>query len=383
MPSINDLHALMPHKDCGRCGNVACRAFARKVAASEALLQQCPYLRMPAFADNLAKADELLREGIASEARGEIARVTDEILLGRRGIAYIFPCVTEAGKIACETRLVGAAAKYGFVDSEAMCRFTRTFCSRCSALLGMAKMLHDGRTVLLYQSGRMVVRQADNKEQVMETLRAVARAVWPAQICPQCGNVAYDCVARPCCTQCPVLFEGPLEPGAKAAENSISGAEALKAVGESRTAGTFAAGIGALKQAAGALDGAFLGAAPEFERHLASAEDAAIRFIIEATENASCGFMLLAAAACMRRAYGGIAAMHDAYKRTARTLFAESINAFESADAAKANAVKGECLKLIAEIRGLEENDASISAERVISNALYISNMLSARFPVV
>jgi hypothetical protein len=244
----------------------------------------------------------------------------------------------------------------------------------------MAKMLHEGRTVLLYQSGRMVVRQADNKEQVMETLRAVARAVWPAQICPQCGNVAYDCVARLCCERCPVLFEGALEPGATAAEKSVSGAEALKAAGA--TAGAFADGMSALKQAADALDAAFSGNAQNgLERALASAEDAAMRFVIEAA-GASNGFALLAAAACMRRAYGGIAAMPDAYKRSARALFAGSVAAFESADAPRANTVKGECMKLIAEIRGLEENDASISAERVISNALYVSNILSARFPV-
>lgn len=209
-----ELYQLFPKLDCGLCGNPSCRTTARKVATGEATVDQCVNLRRPEFKQNRERILKILEERVEIGAKGTVS-------LDETGVTYIHPCVTEAGRIAAESKLSSGLEgtvdlKFGFFDPLMICwalnaaeLFTDV---RCSPNLGVASVKIDEKTVMVFKDGRINVRRAKDRKDAVETIRLMSRSLWGAIIC-SCGNAGVDCASggcKDCLTRgCPVIAGGP------------------------------------------------------------------------------------------------------------------------------------------------------------------------------
>ena len=206
---FHDIYELMPKKDCELCGYPSCSTVARKIIVGEVRPESCEIINR----QNLEKIMDMLKEGVELKARGEV-------IFPKEGIAYIRPCVTEVGKVMAEANLsFRKISKYGFFDPYVMCEILN-YCQifesiRCSPSLGFAKISYQGKTILLFQNGKINVRKAKDQEDALDTIHFVSRATWGAIIC-ECGNTCIDCAAGACdyCSDiiCPALINGSFDP---------------------------------------------------------------------------------------------------------------------------------------------------------------------------
>jgi len=216
--TFHELYQLFPKLDCGLCGNPSCRTTARKLATGEATIEQCVNLGRPEFQQNRERILGILKEGVEIGAKGTI--VIDET-----GVTYIHPCVSEAGRVAAESKLSSGPEgtvdlKFGFFDPMMICwalnaagLFTDV---RCSPNLGVARVNIGDKTVMVSKDGRINVRRARDKKDAVETIRLISRSLWGAIICSCCGNAGVDCASggcEDCLTRvCPVIAGGPPDP---------------------------------------------------------------------------------------------------------------------------------------------------------------------------
>jgi len=89
-------------------------------------------------------------------------------------IGYISPCVSNNEKILAEAQLE-MGEKNNFLDSDEMCQVLQTSDVfkdvKCSAKLGIAKIEHDGKTIILNRRGRISVREAKDKNDAVKTIK--------------------------------------------------------------------------------------------------------------------------------------------------------------------------------------------------------------------
>jgi len=173
--TFSELYELMPKKDCGSCGNPTCRTTARKIAVGELKPDVCINLKK----ENIEAIEKLLKEGVKIGSKAEV-------VLGESGITYIHPCVSEKGKVMAEARLDrgpegSVDLKYGFFDPYMMCYIIKN-CGffkdvKCSSKLGIAKIEHEGKTIIINQNGKIDVRKAVSREDALETVRFVSRTL--------------------------------------------------------------------------------------------------------------------------------------------------------------------------------------------------------------
>lgn len=219
--SLHELYSFMPKLDCGLCSNPSCQTMARKIAAGNLEPEKClPLSVLPEFKGNLRKVKRMVLEGV------EIG-LKDTVIIDKKSVTYIRPCITEAGKVSAEARLMWVPQnvedlRYGFYDPLRLCSIlstTKFFQDvKCSPRLGIGRVHVDDKTVLIYKDGRVNVRKAEDKEDAMHTIRMVSRSLWGAIIC-SCGNASVDCASGGCdqCQTriCPVMRNGPPDPTAK------------------------------------------------------------------------------------------------------------------------------------------------------------------------
>jgi hypothetical protein len=167
--------------------------MARKLAVGETKVTQCVNVSR----QNADRIRQIVREGVDMGARAEIV-LTDV------GVTYIHPCISEAGKLAAETKITyGPEGEirmtYGFFDPIMMCYYLRVsglFTNvKCAPELGIARVDLDGKTVMVFDSGRINIRRARSKRDVIHTLRLVARTLWGGIICGCCGSAGVDCAS--------------------------------------------------------------------------------------------------------------------------------------------------------------------------------------------
>ena len=216
---FHELYELFPKFDCGLCGNPSCRTMARKAATGDAKPGQCVNMSTrPEYQENLQKINKLLGEGVEIGAKGTV-------VIGETGITYIHPCISEAGRVTAEAKLTSGPEgaidlKFGFFDPIMLCwalESSGLFKDvKCSPSLGVAKVLVDDKTVMVFKDGRMNVRRARDKMDAVETIRLVSRSLWGSIICSCCGNSGVDCASggcEDCLTRvCPVIGGGPPDP---------------------------------------------------------------------------------------------------------------------------------------------------------------------------
>lgn len=187
MPKIYELYQLMPGKDCGICGSISCRQFARRLAVGEEKAEKCTYMGQ----DAALKAGALLKAGV------EIYRKPPP----REELLIIRPCQHDARKVMTESR-IGDEAKYGIIDPFEMCKLAKKCAlfnnQKCSEKLGIATFQYGNTEVVLYDNGKINIKQADNKEEAIKAIATADKIFRAAYLCPECGGSATDCAKGFC-----------------------------------------------------------------------------------------------------------------------------------------------------------------------------------------
>lgn len=413
MPShtFYELYHLMPLLDCGLCGNPTCRTTARKLAAGDIEPEKCINLTtQPRLKKNLQKIRQLIKEGIEIGAKG---------MIKEKDVTYIHPCVTEAGKIMAKARLTprlenADELKYGFYDPIQLCTilnnadFLRE--ARCSSKLGIAKVILNEKTVLIHKDGRITVRKAHDKEDVIRTIRLISRSVWGAIIC-SCGNTGVDCASGGCkdCLDnlCPVIARGPPLPATSLNDTAQFRASntAFDQVKKLETGKYFEEGVRnldtgfALLEQAGRrfLDDRFDNSSTlnSIDEKICNANALGTRFILETSEirNASIGLILNGVAMDLTRIVNGLRVVFSRKSTLspkmskllsgALEIATSGFKSWRTFDLENAKSVRLQYNDFHTswehEHRNTSEKDVLVSIEKMAVNGFYMSRLLKAK----
>jgi len=165
MNSIFEAYSKFPRADCGYCGNPSCITALRRHCSGEMPLDKCLFFRTGAFDPGLI--------------RGPAARDSPS----KPGISYINPCPSDAKMVTVEVSLAsGVHAKHGYYDMISLDRIFGRFIPslKVSPSLGIARIEHDGRAIMAFKEGRMLIRRALSEEDAFLQLSRAMRQLWAA-----------------------------------------------------------------------------------------------------------------------------------------------------------------------------------------------------------
>jgi len=113
--------------------------------------------------------------------------------------AFLQPCITDGEKVMAELYLAAREVDYGYLDPQ-FCEYVNLyFTAKCSQSLGIARIEYENKEILLSQTGKVVVRQAESEEEALETVDLVHQVVSGAVICSSLSTVlesisgSYSC----------------------------------------------------------------------------------------------------------------------------------------------------------------------------------------------
>lgn len=414
--NFHELYSLMPKLDCGLCGNPSCQTTARKIAVGDFKPEEClPLSALPEFKENLQEIKQLVHEGIGIGAKGTV--VNEET-----GITYIHPCITEAGKVAAETRLTSGTEdatylKYGFYDPLQLCAILNTtelfHDVKCSPSLGIGRVHLDDKTVLVYKDGRINVRQARDKEDAIRTIRQVSRSLWGAIICT-CGNASVDCASGGCeqcqIQICPVISGGPPEPTVtnRSPKQQTTASIIFERVKTLETRKHFEEGMKQLDEAFSLFREASLKFLEEHlvngstlrmvEEKIVQVNKLAMRFIVETSNvyDASIGLILSGVAMDLSRIVGELKRLTSSKSEFSSLAFTrllseavniavEAYNSFRTINFEEARQVASRYKEFRKQwreaFREMPQKDLLIAIEKIAVNGFYMSRLLTKPLP--
>ena len=163
---LTNFYSLMPQKNCGICGYSKCTTFARHVLFADEDMRHCAWLDQPL---------------LYQEVKPVKTRVNQS--------AFLNPCITDGEKVMAELYLAAREVDYGYLDPQ-FCEYVNLyFTAKCSQSLGIARIEYENKEILLSQTGKVVVRQAESEEDALETVDLVHRVVSGAVICSSLSTV--------------------------------------------------------------------------------------------------------------------------------------------------------------------------------------------------
>ncbi len=116
-------------------------------------------------------------------------------------IIKIQPC-TENGMVTLEVDLNPNLNEQQFFDPKYLCEnlteapyFENT---QCSEELGYARLNYKGKRLHIFNSGKIIIRRADNHEDAINALRLVILAAIYSIRCHKCGKLFSDCLSDNC-----------------------------------------------------------------------------------------------------------------------------------------------------------------------------------------
>jgi ArsR family metal-binding transcriptional regulator len=176
---------MMPGKNCGICGSGSCTTFLRKVIFEKESLNTCAWL------NNNEIGAYLL----------DVTPVKTKV----QTLAIFNPCITDADLVMAEVYLAPHKVDYGYID-PLFCDMLPLYFehAKCSKVLGIGRIEYEDKEVLISQTGKVVVRHAQNERDALEVCSLLSRIVSGAVICPSLCT-AIECISGLCtCEDCTV-----------------------------------------------------------------------------------------------------------------------------------------------------------------------------------
>ena len=122
-----------------------------------------------------------------------------------KGLAYVQPCAAEIGKVMLESDLAKLLKPVSgqIIDFNVLCDLLNIYKIRfsefrCSLALGVSKIKWRGKTISIFEKGKMKIREALNEKDALKTFQDLLRLMWGSLICEVCGRPAIYCAAGAC-----------------------------------------------------------------------------------------------------------------------------------------------------------------------------------------
>lgn len=165
MNSIFDAYLKFPRTDCGFCGNTSCIAVLRKYCSGQMPLEECLFFKTGAYAPDSIQCPP--------------SKKYDH----EPGISYVNPCPSDASRVTVEVSMAsGEHIKYGYYDMVTLDGiFGKSIPSlKVSPSLGIARIEDDGRAIMAFSEGRMLIRRAASQDDAFWQLSKSLRQLWAA-----------------------------------------------------------------------------------------------------------------------------------------------------------------------------------------------------------
>lgn len=166
MATFFELYKNFPKTDCGYCGSTSCVAALRRHCAGEMPLSDCIYFKTGMYDANTFMCPSPIKRVPA-----------------KPGISYVNPCPSESGMVTVEVSLASDEnLKYGCFDiitADKIFGQSIQF-AKFSPSLGLARFEADGRAVMAFSEGRVLVRRAPSREDAFWQLSRYIRMLWAA-----------------------------------------------------------------------------------------------------------------------------------------------------------------------------------------------------------
>ncbi len=165
MHSIFDAYSKFPRANCGYCGYPSCITALRKHCSGEMPLSKCIFFKTGAFDPGAISCPE-----ISKTAR-------------EPGISYVNPCPSDASRMTVEVSMASAEhAKHGYYDMITLDGiFGKSSPSlKISPSLGIVRIEQDGRAIMVFSEGRMLIRRALGRDDAFWQLSKAMRQLWAA-----------------------------------------------------------------------------------------------------------------------------------------------------------------------------------------------------------
>ncbi|MGD2249127.1 MAG: (Fe-S)-binding protein [Candidatus Methanofastidiosia archaeon] len=188
---LGNAYQLLPGKNCGICGYGSCNTFLRHIIFAQEDLLKCEWLTL-------------------EEIHSIQLQITDITLLPTKvkHLAVFNPCTTDDALVMAEVYLADKEVDYGYLDPE-FCEVLPVYFDnvKCSPLLGIGRIETDTKEILVSQTGKIVVRHAQNESDVLQTCDVISHLVSGYIICP-CYATGIECVSHLCtCAECDILTQ--------------------------------------------------------------------------------------------------------------------------------------------------------------------------------
>jgi hypothetical protein len=186
---LGNAYQLLPGKNCGICGYGSCNTFLRHIIFAKEDLLKCKWLTF-------------------KEVNSIQSQITDITLLPTKvkHLAVFNPCTSDDARVMAEVYLATKEVEYGYVDPE-FCEVLPVYFDsvKCSPLLGIGRIETDSKEVLVSQTGKIVVRHAQNESDVLQICDLISHLISGYVIC-SCLATGVECVSHLCtCAECDIL----------------------------------------------------------------------------------------------------------------------------------------------------------------------------------
>lgn len=155
-----------PKVDCGYCGNSSCISMLRRHCAGEDRLSRCIF-----FQHGILNEDDF---------RCELGR---PMPASKPSVSFVRPCPSSPDVVAAELSLARPEnARYGYFDMYTAEKFFGPTSPevKVSTSLGLARTEPDGRAVMAFSNGRVLIRRARTEEDAFWHLSRMVRLLWAA-----------------------------------------------------------------------------------------------------------------------------------------------------------------------------------------------------------
>jgi hypothetical protein len=164
--SLSDNYKAFPKVDCGYCGNSSCISMLRSHCAGKASLSDCIFFEV----------------GDLSEADFECFSENPTYSPGP-SISFVAPCPSSPELVTAElslSRLESPVHDYFDMYTADKIFGASGHEVRISTSLGLARMEPDGRAIMAFSNGRVLIRRAQNEEDAFWHLSRMVRLLWAA-----------------------------------------------------------------------------------------------------------------------------------------------------------------------------------------------------------
>lgn len=186
---LSTFYQLLPGKNCGLCDYGSCNTFARHIVFGNDDVRKCAWL---------SKDDIQHIQVLRSDVDPVRTRVGKD--------AVFSPCILDREMVMAEFYLASQEVDYGYLD-PGFCEALSLYFdgAKCSEILGIGRIECEGKKVLISQTGKIIVRQAETEQDAVSMCDLLSRITSGSVIC-SCFATGIECVSGLCtCTQCEVL----------------------------------------------------------------------------------------------------------------------------------------------------------------------------------